>query len=289
MIIKKRKKRKFFCYKNVFLLFLMSAIYFEGITQQLVNGTHATQDYINFLISNLNAESENTIEKENVSLSLSIFILKDEEGELNISRDSILNAVNTLNEYFSPIGITFNILSIKEVENYNYNIFQSEKLIDELTTKHSTTKTINIYLVELININSEIIYGLTYLPDNTNKDYIFLIKSFMNGSTLSQQMGHYFGLLSTHDTVAAIELVNGSNCQNSGDLICDTYADPDLTEKVDTSCHYTGYDMDPFGAFYVPSVANIMSSSLPECRCVFTKGQYKRMLYYYLYHRNYLR
>jgi hypothetical protein len=102
-------------------------------------------------------------------------------------------------------------------------------------------------------------------------------------------MGTFFGLLFTHETLGGAEYVSGSNCASTGDYICDTYADPRLMGLVDKYCHYQGTMRDSEGKFYIPSVANIMSESPDDCKCIFTDEQYRRMKYYLFNLRDYLR
>lgn len=75
-----------------------------------------------------------------------------------------------------------------------------------------------------------------------------------------------------------------SNCDSAGDLICDTDASPVLSGLVNNNCEYTGVGTDNNGDYYLPSVANHMSYSLPKCRCSFTSDQYNWMLNYYWSH-----
>ena len=67
-----------------------------------------------------------------------------------------------------------------------------------------------------------------------------------NPSTAPHEVGHYFDLLHTHETVYGAECVDGSNCGNAGDLLCDTPADPvlDVTTNMDAACLYTGTETD---------------------------------------------
>ena len=63
-----------------------------------------------------------------------------------------------------------------------------------------------------------------------------------NGSTIIHEFGHYFSLFHTHgptNSAITTELVDGSNCTTSGDELCDTPADPNLSGNV-TNCLYTG-------------------------------------------------
>ena len=101
-------------------------------------------------------------------------------------------------------------------------------------------------------------------------------------------LGHFMGLLSTHETLGGKEYVNEANCASSGDFICDTYAYPDLYNMVIDSCKYIGTTRDDNGKYYVPSVANIMSNSLKNCKCILTPLQYRRIYYYFHKYRQYL-
>lgn len=105
-----------------------------------------------------------------------------------------------------------------------------------------------------------------------------------NSSTLAHEIGHYFGLWHTHSTTNGAEYVNGTNCQSSGDILCDTPADPTLSSStVDrTSCAYIGAEVDVNGDAYTPATNNIMSYSTKFCRINFSAGQLARMEFFYL-------
>ena len=102
-----------------------------------------------------------------------------------------------------------------------------------------------------------------------------------NGSTLSHEMGHFFALSHTHGNsngTLTTELVDGTNCNNSGDFICDTPADPQLGgSNVSNSCLYTGTDIDANGQPFNPDPLNIMSYSRKACRVQFSPQQYARI------------
>lgn len=83
----------------------------------------------------------------------------------------------------------------------------------------------------------------------------------MNAQTLAHELGHNFGLYHTFSTFGhpiTQELVNGANCDTTGDLVCDTPADPYPQSSFD-SCRYTGTATDANGDPYQPDVFNIMS------------------------------
>lgn len=102
---------------------------------------------------------------------------------------------------------------------------------------------------------------------------------YASPNTLAHEFGHVLGLMHTH-TGNGSELVDGSNCDISGDLLCDTPADPGLNAgNVDwVTCTYIGTATDANGDIYQPDVENIMSYS-PCGRSTFSPGQIEVMQY----------
>jgi hypothetical protein len=125
----------------------------------------------------------------------------------------------------------------------------------------------------------------TSLPPNP-KDIIVIKKNTVNlmKKTICHELGHFFGLYHTFETKFGAELVNGSNCKTTGDLICDTEAD--IQTPNITNCQYAGADKDAKGNFYFPPIGNIMS--FHDCFCKFTTEQYNKMAYVFLNYRKYL-
>ena len=106
-----------------------------------------------------------------------------------------------------------------------------------------------------------------------------------NGSTFIHEFGHYFGLLHTHGTNGnrlTDELVDGSNCEISGDSICDTPADPNLGNynTLHYDCVYRGLERDANGTLFQPQTRNFMSYAPKMCRDLFTPQQLDRMAFF---------
>ena len=101
-------------------------------------------------------------------------------------------------------------------------------------------------------------------------------------------MGHFFGLYHTFETSNGVELVNESNCVTAGDLVCDTPADPGLSNTPSPDCQLAPYIMDVNGQWYVPQIGNVMSYYSEDCTCGFTTGQLERMAFMYQTFRFYL-
>jgi len=259
---------------------------------QLPDGVAATQSFINEIIKNYKDENSfsfdlNTI-NSHVRIPVKVHIVMNIKGSAGVSQLSVFNSVKLANVYFEKIGIQFFIDSVDYVNDYNYSYITYNKLKKELVTKYAINGRINLFLVDSIKMGYNKSYGFTYFPDVTDSNLIYLDKNYLSGNSLSTMLGHFMGLLSTHETLGGRELTNERNCAESGDFICDTYADPDLFDQVIDSCKYIGTMRDDNGGYFVPSVANLMSNSLDDCKCILTPTQYRRIYYYYKKYRQYL-
>lgn len=116
---------------------------------------------------------------------------------------------------------------------------------------------------------------------------------FSRSYVIAHEMGHCLGLWHTHHgTITESgndcngnpiggaqcpELVNGSNCDNCGDFVCDTPADPYIGFNVNASCQWLGSGTDSNGDAYAPDENAIMAYTTPSCMEYFTNGQGQRM------------
>ena len=100
-------------------------------------------------------------------------------------------------------------------------------------------------------------------------------------------MGHFFGLYDTFETKFGLEFANGKNCATTGDLMCDTEADPN--NSSDPNCHITNKNLkDTNGEYYTPPICNHMGLYSTGCIKSFTPEQFNRMLNILNTKRNYL-
>jgi hypothetical protein len=210
------------------------------------------------------------------------------KGLAGVNKMNIYNSVELANGYFKEVGIHFFIDSVDYINDYNYSFITYNNLKKELLIKYAIYNRINLFLVDSIKMGSFKSYGFTYFPNEADSNFIYLDKNYLSGNSVTTMLGHFMGLLSTHETGGGRELVSEKNCETSGDFICDTYADPDLFNMVIDSCKYIGTIRDDNGKYFVPSVANIMSNSPDKCKCILTPLQYRRIYYYYYKYRHYL-
>ncbi len=181
-------------------------------------------------------------------------------------------------------------------DSYFDQVAQGSSQETDLVNGFARPSLINIYFAPvLIDDNgTDTICGFSRLPWQGG-NYLFMQNNCVaDGSSLSHQLGHYFGLSHTHHSSATIarehvtrvETDSCFNCETAGDLLCDTPADPGLSlSTVDGSCNYNGAVKDTCSlsviSDYAPDVANLMSFSRKDCRNIFSEGQLERMLDFY--------
>jgi hypothetical protein len=225
-------------------------------------------------------------------IPIKIHVIRTSHGTGGISEYELEEAINNLNALFANAFMEFTICDdINYIDSdsfYQFSLNKENALVNENYKKG----VLNIYFSDIIINNSdENICGYTYNKDDYD---IIVIQNdcATNGSSLAHEVGHYFSLIHTHgsdNNQLTQELVNGSNCAETGDQICDTPADPKLTIKnVNNFCRYIGNETDANGALYVPDTKNIMSYSMKGCRSHFSNEQLARMYAYYMVAKNYL-
>jgi hypothetical protein len=235
-----------------------------------------------------------TINRIDKTFQISLWIAVNAQGATNISDADINGALTRLNNDFAPSGMKFQYCKQENMENDRWDsltVFPNYNEELQMRTLHYEPNTINIYLVDTIGRPDITPGGYAYFPGGP--DVIVCIKSSYNedSSVLSHEMGHFFGLYHTFETDFGLELVDGSNCETTGDFVCDTRADPDEEGNADEDdlCNYTGsVTQDANGDWYLPPTDNIMSYYPDECVCRFTPQQFNRMIDQYLNFRNYL-
>ena len=278
-------------YHLLFILVSMGCFLYAQKEDLLPDGVKATESYIDTIIKNYSDENAFAFDIETITnlarIPITVHIIRNIEGKAGVAIADINDGIDMANNHFENIGIHFFIDTINYVDDYNYSFINYNSNRKELLSIYAKSKQINLYLADSIQMGTEMSYGYTYFPDAPDSNYIFLNKEYINGNYLTTMLGHYFGLLSTHETLGGNETANEENCDGTGDFICDTWADPDLFQQVDTTCHYTGEYKDGNSDFYVPTVANIMSNTLDGCKCKFTTLQYRRMYYYFMKYRQY--
>lgn len=216
----------------------------------------------------------------NKTFNAMVYVSANAAGETEFSVENIEAAFAEANRVFSPICISFRVAKVDTILNYSYNDLVALQRASEAVNLFSLGNRLNIYFVSDLSTYSTV--GFTegsILSDAPNG--LFVRKGHI--PSLFHQLGLFFGLLPTQGENSGDELVNGSNCEETGDLICDTPADPFFVNPDNSApifieeCEFIYNVRDPNGEFYQPDVGNAMSYY--GCPCTgFTRGQFLKMV-----------
>ncbi len=214
-------------------------------------------------------------------IPLTIHIVRQTDGTGGFTLANLEVAMQDLNRLWLPIGIQF--YRRGEVDYINddllYNLPDQDFWRDVLRQTNPVANTANVWFTNLAGLcgegsfTSNSLQGI--LMDNG------CAGNATNPSTFAHEVGHYFDLYHTHETAFGVECPSGSNCSTTGDLFCDTPADPDIDNNVTAECAWTGSAALPMGcamAAYNPPTRNIMSYSSKTCRTLFTGNQNSKAL-----------
>lgn len=293
--------------KIVFLsIFLSTPIYLQSQnnfnTYCDYETTNETLDYFNKLKPELKSyalqflrskasQNKSTSTKINY-IPVKAHIIRTSSGFGGLENYKLNDAITNLNEIFVGASMEFFLCDdINYIDDDSFYQFRSSKE-KSLVNDNYKKGVLNIYFSDIIiNMSDQSICGYTYNKDDYD---VIVIQNdcATNGSSLAHEIGHYFSLIHTHgadNNQLTKELVNGENCSEYGDQICDTPADPTLTVKnVNNFCRYIGDERDVHGELYTPDTKNIMSYSMKGCRSHFSNEQQARIYAYYMVAKNYL-
>ena len=206
---------------------------------------------------------------------MSIHIVRYTDGSGGIAQSVIEEAISDLNFHIESTGLVFFQLGISAyIDSDEMADFSLEEDAEALLSlSNPVSGSVNVWFVPeyedcgVASFSWSDPQGIVMRNDCT--------PAGDNHSTFSHEVGHYFDLFHTHETYYGTECVDGSNCSTTGDLICDTEADPDLYFLVDVDCQYTGDAVDVCGSGvpYNPPTYNLMSYSRKSCRDHFSPEQ----------------
>jgi hypothetical protein len=215
--------------------------------------------------------------------------LQSTAGTSNITLTEIYSEIDSVNSFYANAGLMFvECLAPQIINDDYYYEFEYDLHDADVLSQFYTQNVVNMYFANSVTgSEGSSLCGYSRFPPS--EDYVVMAANCAtNGSTLAHELGHLFGLPHTHGG-STDELVDGSNCATEGDYICDTPADPTLSNSVvNINCIYTGTATDANGMYYAPDPNNIMSYSRKNCRNYFTPMQYTVINTTYNDYRNYL-
>ncbi len=283
---------------KLILLFTLFLSFFSPSLAQddLPCGTETTQEQIDRINHSMRLRSSSKVGAKTMSnVAISAHIVRKSDATGGLGEEDLNDAIAKLNGFFVDAKLKFFILGdIHYIDDdLYYDFAKSEEHV--LGEANDVENTINIYFVNSIEKEEGSgLCGYAYLPNGPDRAFMQNACT-VNGTTLSHEIGHFFSLHHTHRTHRddadnkIEEFVDGSNCEEAGDEICDTPADPKLNlDTVDDNCNYIGEKVDAHNEEYKPDTRNLMSYSRKKCRTRFSEGQSARIAEAYKMLRNYL-
>ena len=206
---------------------------------------------------------------------------------IDIGLQDMLSVYSEANIYPYKLG------EIDYIDNSEFLSITSYEEMAELKQINIVENSINIYAVELLNNGDYDLCGISTFTWSSDQGIIMANSCFAtsdNNSTLAHELGHYFNLYHTHQGSgspndngviqgANTEFVDGTECNTRGDGLCDTPADPTLSDLVDGSCEYFGSYLDGHGDLFEPDETNLMSYSQKNCRDFLSDEQNIKSVY----------
>jgi len=195
--------------------------------------------------------------------------------------DRILRSIPLLNGQFEGSGIRFCQAGPPiYIDSDFWNDWQAGARLDDLRQVGLIEGVVNVYITP----NPVTFSGISAFTWSEIQSIAVNMHDFVDilgipNSTLTHEMGHYFDLLHTHETMFGQECASRENCATAGDLLCDTqvdhgYAVVARTCQLLTPPPYPG--PCPGDPMYFPNPLNYMSFDSTSCCDHFTQGQKDR-------------
>lgn len=220
----------------------------------------------------------------NFSIPVQFHVTRTSSGQNQaVSDEDIVKVLDNMNSAYAPMDMAFvSCGQTKFIDNTNLHTSFDKDADDSKLDQYDDEYILNIYLVG----NLDGLNGYAKFPEDQIDRVVIEAENALT-STVIHEIGHYFSLLHTYSTSRGVELVSGSNCLVSGDLICDTPPDPGERDFF-SNCSYIGTATDPEGRAYAPDGFNYMGRGQNTCRNRFSAMQRSRILASLMMDRYYL-
>lgn len=206
-----------------------------------------------------------------------------------ISEAEIRELFEEVSALFFPICVRFEVCAFEYSPLFSFDTLYSEAWLLDMTTRFAVDNHIQVYFLGRDQAPEGQLCGRASFEGIREPEgsYIVVERECLTRFSLARHLGRYFGLYATNNGDVLDELVDGSNCETTGDFICDTPPDP--FGKAPTSPYFDAQQpclfildyTDVNGEHYQPDMGNIMSEYI-DCHCGFSRGQYLKMAENYL-------
>ena len=215
-------------------------------------------------------------------MGITVFIVEQTVGSSNFDIQSLYDEIDAVNSFYLSSDLQFYLCGSPRFIQGRRNTYTYNQAASDLNSSFHVPNTINIFYLDEIGDNALSIAacGISTFPwTGTPEDRFIIMQKDCSegGGVLAHEIGHFFGLLHTHETAVGVERVDGSNCETAGDQVCDTPADPNLSASPMQGCNYVGNFIDSNNDPYNPDPSNVMSYAPFQCLRSFSSGQNDRM------------
>lgn len=256
---------------------------------------------------------------ESILIPIVFYVIHDNTPATNLPDSQVMAQLNALNQKFYDTGIKFCLASKAGTGSQvpmNQSYIQTQAtpgiihLQNTALTSHVTANNYNplldvvhadvrgdryvrVFIVKTIDGPSSPILGYAYFPNGSSyfdgivirsnvcgNGQASLLANYNQGETLVHEMGHYLGLYHTFYFGCA---TSNNNCNEDGDMVCDTPA----VAAANMGCVTNTNSCPEIPASY-DDVTNYMDYGTNVCTNHFTAGQKARMLYMLNLYRSYL-
>ena len=237
------------------------------------------------MIENRN-EMRNYVENRvaTVYLPVRFILVAKSDGTERTKETSALIALCNLNNNYADQEIQFYLHEFKYLNNTQLYNNGSSNFAYSTLNNNMTYDAINIFLVDDAGGGAAAFYQPPAGPGPFGDDWIVSSESYADDfETLTHEMGHFLGLnhpfygweptdngwdpaihgnpvgIWAPDDMTRNEFADGSNCNNAGDMICDTPADYLFPFPGNDGCTYNKNAKDPNNVLVEPDMTNFMN------------------------------
>lgn len=238
--------------------------------------------FLTLLTVKTSAQTKSSIPQINKTFQVQVHIVDGESGGSTFNSSQFNQSLSQVNGAFENIGVNFVVCKYDTIRNDRYAEIDSSK-IEELFMVFGQRKRINVFVVDELDF-SHCGFGSFEGISSAINDSIggIVLTTSCTSEVFVREMGRFFGLRYTSDVDLGSELVDGSNCEVSGDQVCDTPADPlqigyISSNYINGECEFVSTIKDSNNQEYDPLINNYMSFYPCSCNS-FTDGQLTKMV-----------
>ena len=224
-------------------------------------------------------------QNEHRIVPVSFHVVRRSDGTGGLCENRLARALEDANRAFLPVNLEFCRVgpTFYIGDDGLWRDIDTRAELDRLRSIDPLADAVNVYFTSHVETEADVWCGYASFPGEVVQGIVMdndCTGRSSNPATFPHELGHVFNLFHTHETAFGVECVDGSNCEQAGDLLCDTPADPELSDDVNENCHYADGPAGPCAGDppYAPDTANLMSYSRFVCRDRFTPQQIDRML-----------